>query len=77
MPVTAVTLNADGTTNLKNAFHRWSPPESGGDPTNNVGPTYDFSGYDPTNSTFTGSVNAPISSPRRRSSRTARRPSSP
>jgi hypothetical protein len=35
------------------------------------------SGYDPTNSTRTGSVNAPISSPRRSSSRTARRPSSP
>ena len=57
VPVTAVTLNADGTTNLKNAFHRWSPPESGGDPTNNVGPTYDYSGYDPTNN---GSETTPM-----------------
>ena len=31
--------------NLKNAFHRWLPPESGGDPNNYVPVTYDFTGY--------------------------------
>ena len=42
----AYPLTATGTTpNLKNAFHRWSPPESGGDATNYVGVTYDFTGY--------------------------------
>ena len=38
-PVTSVAAN------LKNAFHRWSPPETGGDSTNYVGVTYDFTGY--------------------------------
>jgi len=31
--------------NLKNAFHRWSPPESGGDSTSYTPPTYTFTGY--------------------------------
>jgi hypothetical protein len=31
--------------NLKNAFHRWKPPETGGDATNYIGVTYDFTGY--------------------------------
>jgi hypothetical protein len=47
VPVPAVTVSPDGTTNLRRAFHRWSPPESGANPTNYVGPTYDFAGYDP------------------------------
>ena len=42
-PTTPVT-STNGTT-LKNAFHQWSPPESGADPVNLVGPTYDFTGY--------------------------------
>ncbi|QJW98840.1 pilus assembly protein TadG-related protein [Frigoriglobus tundricola] len=33
------------TSSLLNAFHRWSPPESGGDSTNYVPTTYDFTGY--------------------------------
>jgi hypothetical protein len=35
------------TASLLNAFHRWSPPESGGDATASppVGVTYDFTGY--------------------------------
>ena len=40
-----LTTKPDGTPNLINAFHRWSPPESGGDQTNYVGPTYTFTGY--------------------------------
>lgn len=34
-----------GTANLKPAFHRWSPPESGGDSTTYTPVTYDFTGY--------------------------------
>jgi hypothetical protein len=34
-----------GNVSLKNAFHRWTPPESGGDPTNYIPSTYDFTGY--------------------------------
>jgi hypothetical protein len=30
---------------LKNAFHRWSPPESGGSSITYTPPTYDFTGY--------------------------------
>src|SRR5262249_39593788 len=40
VPVTS----ADGT-NFRNAFHQWSPSESGGDPINNIGPTFDSTGY--------------------------------
>jgi hypothetical protein len=40
-----LTTKADGSPNLINAFHRWSPPESGGDSTNYIGVTYDFTGY--------------------------------
>lgn len=48
-----LTTRGDGKPNLLNAFHRWTPradetpnpPESGGNSTNYVGPTYDFTGY--------------------------------
>jgi hypothetical protein len=49
VPVTSPTLNADGTNNLLNAFQRWSPPETPGDPPNNIGSTFDYTGYDSTN----------------------------
>jgi hypothetical protein len=39
--------------NLVNAFHRWSPAESGGDASNYVPPTYDFTGYDAFDTTNT------------------------
>ncbi|MDY3562860.1 Tad domain-containing protein [Gemmata sp. JC673] len=42
-----VTTKGDGSANLLPAFHRWSPPESGGDSDNYVAPTYDFTGYNP------------------------------
>ena len=39
-------LPGDAPANLKNAFHRWSPPETGGDPTTYTPPvTYNFTGY--------------------------------
>lgn len=44
-PAFPLTTNG-GNPNLLNAFHRWSPPESGGDSTNYIGVTYDFTGYD-------------------------------
>src|SRR5262249_1996411 len=39
-----LTVNS-GTPSLKPAFHRWSPPESGGNSTNYTPVTYDFTGY--------------------------------
>ncbi|MDW8244563.1 MAG: pilus assembly protein TadG-related protein, partial [Thermogemmata sp.] len=39
-PVTAVNPG-----NLRNAFHRWNPPESGANPDAYIAPTYDFTGY--------------------------------
>lgn len=58
-PVTNVSAN------LKNAFHRWSPPESGGDSTTYTPPTYDFTGYNAyhngTESTPMGPTPAPYS----------------
>ncbi|VTS01068.1 Uncharacterized protein OS=Singulisphaera acidiphila (strain ATCC BAA-1392 / DSM 18658 / VKM B-2454 / MOB10) GN=Sinac_7493 PE=4 SV=1: Tad: Tad_C [Gemmata massiliana] len=42
-----LTTKADGSPNLLNAFHRWSPAESGADSTNYVAPTYDWTDYNP------------------------------
>src|SRR6185312_11063434 len=56
---TAVT-STNGTT-FKNAFHQWSPGTAvAGDPTNLIGPTYDFTGYNALDTTGThGSMPAP------------------
>jgi len=44
--IVAHPVSTTGTTsNLLNAFHRWSPPESGGDADNYIPVTYDFTGY--------------------------------
>ncbi len=45
-----VTVNPN---NLRNAFHRWNPPESGGDPDNYIPPTYNFTGYNAYDTTNT------------------------
>jgi Flp pilus assembly protein TadG len=46
--------------NLRNAFHQWRPAESGADPANNIGPTYDCTGYDPLDRTgASGALPAP------------------
>jgi hypothetical protein len=63
VPVTAPTVNPDGTNNLKNAFHRWSPAESGADPTNNVGPTYDYTGYNAMNNGSEANPKGPTPAP--------------
>lgn len=47
---TVAVTSTDGST-FRNAFHQWSPSESGGDPTNYVGPTYTMTGYDATDRT--------------------------
>ena len=46
---------------LRNAFHRWGPPESGGNSTTYTPPVYDFAGYDPldTGPTAKGPTPAP------------------
>jgi hypothetical protein len=46
-PASAAFPVTSNTSSLLNAFHRWSPPESGGSSTSTppVGPTYDFTGY--------------------------------
>jgi hypothetical protein len=61
--VTAPTINADGTNNLKNAFQRWNPPETGADPSNNIGPTRDYTGYDSTNNGSESSPKGPTPAP--------------
>lgn len=43
--VAAFPLPADRSV-VRNAFHRWSPPETEGNPTNYVSQTYNFAGYD-------------------------------
>ena len=53
--VAAYPLPADRSV-VRNAFHRWSPPETPGDPTNYVSQTYDFSGY---NAYHTGAEASP------------------
>ena len=56
-PVTATTSS------LKNAFHRWSPPESGGDSANYVGVTYDFTGYNADHNGTEASPKGPTPAP--------------
>ena len=63
VPVPTVTINPDGTNNLKNAFHRWSPPESGGNPSANIGVTYDYTGYDATHKGTEASPKGPTPAP--------------
>jgi hypothetical protein len=46
----AVTVNP---ANLRNAFHRWNPPESGANSDTYTPPTYDFTGYDAFDTTNT------------------------
>jgi hypothetical protein len=60
-----LTTKADGSPNLLPALHRWSPPETPGDPDNYVGQTYTWTGYNPlfvptvANPVGTGPVPAP------------------
>lgn len=57
--MTTTVTSTDGTT-FKNAFHQWSPSASGADPTNLIGPTYDFTGYNAMDTTgSTGAMPAP------------------
>jgi len=44
-PSTSAYPVTSNTSSLLNAFHRWLPPESGGDSTNYIPTTYDFTGY--------------------------------
>lgn len=44
-PVSTTGTGSTATAVLKNAFHRWSPPESGGNSATYTPVTYDFSGY--------------------------------
>ncbi|MDB5305810.1 MAG: von Willebrand factor type domain protein [Gemmataceae bacterium] len=48
---------------LLNAFQRWNPPSSGGDPTNYVPPTYDFTGYNAFNTGTGASPKGPTPAP--------------
>ncbi len=64
-PATSAYPVTSNTASLINAFQRWSPPETPGNPTNYVPQTYDFTGYNPANigteTTPTGPVPAPYS----------------
>ncbi len=52
-----------GNPNLRNAFHRWSPPESGGNSDTYTAVTYDFSQYDPTHNGTEANPRGPIPAP--------------
>jgi hypothetical protein len=58
-----VSTTAGGTINLINAFHRWSPPETPGDPTNYVAQTYDFTGYNAFNNGTEATPKGPTPAP--------------
>lgn len=58
-----LTTKGDGSPNLLNAFHRWSPPETPGDSTNYVGQTYSWAGYDPTHKGNEGNPKGPVPAP--------------
>jgi hypothetical protein len=58
-----LTTLSNGNPNLLNAFHRWSPPESGGDQTNYIGVTYDFTGYNAMNNGTEGTPMGPTPAP--------------
>ncbi len=58
-----LTTKADGSANLLNAFHRWNPPESGGNSLTYTGPTYNFTGYDATHNGTEGSPKGPTPAP--------------
>ncbi len=47
----------------KNAFHRWSPPESGGNSATSTPVVYDFTGYDPTHLGNEASPKGPVPAP--------------
>jgi hypothetical protein len=52
-PATSAYPITSSTSTLRNAFHRWSPPESGASTINYEGPTYNFSGYNAFDTTNT------------------------
>jgi hypothetical protein len=62
VPAYPITSN---TSSLLNAFHRWSPPESGANSASYLGPVYDFTGYNaataatPAPDTFIDQFDAP------------------
>jgi hypothetical protein len=58
-----VSTTGGGTINLLNAFHRWSPPESGGDSTNYIPVNYDFTGYNAFNNGTEATPKGPTPAP--------------
>ena len=58
-----LTTKADGSPNLLNAFHRWAPPESGGNSNAYIGVTYDFTGYNPMHKGDEASPKGPVPAP--------------
>jgi len=62
-PLTAAFPVTATTSNLKNAFHRWSPPESGGNSDTYTAVTYDFSGYNALHNGTEASPKGPTPAP--------------
>lgn len=48
---------------VRNAFHRWSPPESGGNSDTYTAPTYDFTGYNAYHTGAEGDPKGPTPAP--------------
>jgi hypothetical protein len=62
-PAFPVSTTGAGTINLINAFHRWTPPETPGDPTNYIAQTYDFTGYNAFNNGTEATPKGPTPAP--------------
>ncbi len=58
-----LTTKADGSPNLLNAFHRWNPPESGGNSSTYTAVTYNWTGYNPTHKGNETNTKGPIPAP--------------
>jgi hypothetical protein len=58
-----LTTKADGSPNLLNAFHRWNPPESGGNSNTYTAVTYTWDGYNPTHKGNEANPKGPVPAP--------------
>ena len=60
LPDFTVPVTSTNGSNFRNAFHQWSPAESGANPTTLIGPTYDMTGYNAMDRTgVSGALPAP------------------
>lgn len=63
VPAFPLVAGAGGVPNLRNAFHRWNPPESGGNSDTYTAVTYDFAEYNPNHNGTEPNPKGPIPAP--------------